>query len=354
MSKQYIFGRMDPRVVHDVQNKLIKSGKSGVVDLVSQGYAPTQEGTGVLYSWKNTPLAYINTPTLNLMVFSRALWEGLLNNDMLKYSLEGKSHWMGDCHKDKDEITFDEIAGRVTNFWLDDDNGMVMGDIDVMDTPKGAIIYTCAKTGRVANSSRGFGELRDTDHGLREVVPENYAHVSWDFVTFPAVNQCVMTMASDLTSNTEMNHMTDYLKGLLKQAYERNPKDKDLHQVCSSLGLLQPSKSVVIDSKFVGGLNNAIYMHELKRRLSSDSGLFSGGERGIFSARAMVGSLIQKVGAWLKREYSGVVFSEQDAVAYVSASNFIERVEITYSLHGVGISPRNRTLIVSRGVFKWS
>ena len=237
---QWIFGRMDPKHAFDIQSKMVKSGQMRTVDNVSQGYAPTQEGSGVLYSWKNTPLAYVNIPTLNRMVFSKALWEGLRNNDHLKYMLEGRSHWMGDCHKDKDEITFSEIAGRVNDFWIEGD--MVMGDIDLMDTTNGLIIYNCAKTGRVANSSRGFGALHDRSDGLKEVVPDEYMHVSWDFVTFPAVNKCIMTMADDITSTAEVDNLSEYLKSLIAEAYDRNPKDASLQKLASSAGVLKPKK----------------------------------------------------------------------------------------------------------------
>ena len=231
---QWIYGRKDPIQSFRVEKILRDSGQTKTIDNVSQGYAPTQEGTGVLYSWKNTPLAYVDIPTMNRMIFSRALWEGLIKNDYLLYALEGKSHWMGACHQDKDEVTFPEIAGRVTNLWIDSD--MVMGDIDIMDTPNGLIIYNCAKTGRVANSSRGFGELRDRSDGLKDVVPEEYMHVSWDFVTFPAVNKCIMTMADDITSTSAVDTLSDYLKGLIGQAYDRNPENEALQKLYQTAG----------------------------------------------------------------------------------------------------------------------
>ena len=261
---QYIFGRMDPQHTFSVEQKLVKAGLSKAIDNVSQGYAPTQEGTGVLYSWKNTPLAYVDIPTLNHMIFSRALWEGLLKNEFLKFALEGRSHWMGACHQDKDEITFPEIAGRVTNLWIDND--LVMGDIDIMDTTNGLNIYKCAKTGRVCNSSRGFGELRDRRDGLKEVVPEQYAHVSWDFVTFPAVNRCIMTMADDITSTTEVDNLSDYLRSLVCEAYERNPGDPALQKLFASAGGLR-KKSFVIDAKFRRDLGDALFCHNLRRSL---------------------------------------------------------------------------------------
>ena len=234
MQKQWIFGRKDLRHSIGVENRLLKSGQTKLVDNVSQGYAPTQEGTGVLYSWKNTPLAYIDIPTMNRMVFSRLLWDGLLHNDGLKFALEGRCHWMGSSHQDKDEVTFPEIAGRVSDLWIDGD--MVMGDIDVMDTSGGLNVYKCALTGRVANSSRGFGALRDLPNGLKEVVPEEYMHVCWDFVTFPAVNKCIMTMSNDITSTSAVDTLSDYLRGLISQAYERNPENEALQKLYASSG----------------------------------------------------------------------------------------------------------------------
>ena len=165
--------------------KLIKSSVYKTEDRVEQGYKPNQGGTGVLYSWKNKPLAYWDIPTLNNMIFSKHLWETIHENPFIKAALDNHCFWGEDQHRDNSEVLLENVAIRVNDFHCDENN-LVLGDIDLMDTPRGLTIYSLAKTGAIGNSSRGFGDLDDIGNGLTNVREDTYLAVDWDCVGFPA------------------------------------------------------------------------------------------------------------------------------------------------------------------------
>lgn len=222
--------------------KLIKSSIYKAEDNVAQGYKPTAEGNGVLYSWKNKPLAYYDIPTLNNMVFSKHLWESIHENQFIKAALDNHCFWGEDCHRDSSEVLFENVALRVNDFHVDENN-LIAGDIDLMDTPRGLTIYSLAKTGAIGNSSRGFGDLIDIGNGLTRVEESTYLAVSWDAVSFPAVPQCLSMYSVDNAPDITQSVM-DLEKGLreqissaIEEAYAKNPANEWIAAMFNSLHL---------------------------------------------------------------------------------------------------------------------
>jgi hypothetical protein len=172
-------------------------------------------------------------------------------------------------------MRFPEIAIRVTDFHLDRDN-LVLGNVDLMDTPNGLTIYSCVKTGRAGISSRGFGELRDADNGLRDVVPEDYQHIGFDCVTFPAVPAAHMSLVDQSAMATkELGSLSDHLRGLIEQAYESNPGSQILRELYSAVGKTARKRFNVQNA-----LVSAMVAHRLHSGVTS---LSSGRRRGIMS-----------------------------------------------------------------------
>ena len=170
--KQWIFGRGSSFSISNDAQTLLKSSGCIVSDFV--GDSPPDKVGPILCTFSAIPVAFWDVSTLNRMVFSKALWESLLANDYLKRTMEDGSHFGEGSHADRDEVMLKEIACRVNKFWLGDNN-LVLGNVDLLNTPNGNICYTLAKVGRVGISSRGFGELKDRADGLKDVVPDQYA-----------------------------------------------------------------------------------------------------------------------------------------------------------------------------------
>ena len=246
----------------DTKTKLIKSGLMKSDDKIMQGYKPEQNNNGVLYHWDNMPIAYYDIPTLNNMVFSKKLWESIHENPFIKAALDNKCYWGEDCHRDSSEVLLENVVLRINDFWIGDEN-VVLSSCDLMDTPKGLIIYSLAKTGMIGTSSRGFGDLIDIGNGLTRVDEDTYLAVSHDSVSFPAVPQAMCVSTSGSVIDDGINSLMDLETGLreqitsaIEEAYEKNPMNEWIAAMFNSLHLADKSKvfplasSVNLKNKF--------------------------------------------------------------------------------------------------------
>lgn len=248
--------------------KLIKSSIYKAEDKIEQGYKPNQGGNGVLFQWKNKPLAFYDVPTLNDMIFSKKLWNKIHENPFIKAALDNHCFWGEDQHRDNSEVLFENVTIRVDDFHCDENN-IVCGDVSLMDTPRGLIIYALAKTGAIGTSSRGFGDLfdRNTQHivdkthpqtGLVDVVEDAYLAVDWDCVTFPAVPNAMCLYTNEEQPNLTQS-IQDLEKGLrekitscIQEAYEKNPLDSWISTMFNSLNLAdKQSKTFILNENNV-------------------------------------------------------------------------------------------------------
>lgn len=233
------------------KTNLIKSGLMKSTDMITQGYKPEQDGTGILYHWDNMPLAYYDIPTLNNMVFSKKLWmETIHENPFIKASLENKAYYGEDCHRDNSEVFLENVCIRVNDWWADDHNG-ILGSVDLLDTPKGLIVYNIAKSGMVGTSSRGFGDLIDIGNGLTRVNEDTYLAVSHDCVVFPAVPAAFALNTGNPVVNQSATALMDLEKGLreqissaIEEAYEKNPANEWIAAMFNSLHLNDKQEKV--------------------------------------------------------------------------------------------------------------
>ncbi len=240
---------------NDIKSRLIKSGLSKSEDMIMQGYKPEQNDTGVLYSWKNMPIAYYDIPTLNNMVFSKKLWESIHENPFIKAAIDNKCYWGEDCHRDSSEVLLENVAIRVNDFWIADNN-IVCGNVDLMDTPRGLTIYSLAKTGMIGTSSRGFGDLDDIGNGLTRVREDTYLAVSHDCVGFPAVPAAMCVSTSGSAVEGGINSLNDLEKGLreqissaIEEAYEKNPMNDWIAAMFNALNLADKKKTFPMSDK---------------------------------------------------------------------------------------------------------
>jgi len=168
-----------------------------VQNFVDQGLAPTAESDGILASLQNYPLAYYDTPTANKQIFQRALWQGLKDNpDILFRMHESKSFFGEPSHQDSLEVLLPQVSHRVTDFDFVNESPLVLGSVDLLDTPMGNIIHSLMKSSWIGISSRGYGNLVDAGDGENQIVSaSDYLHVCWDFVGVPAVKEAMATIS---------------------------------------------------------------------------------------------------------------------------------------------------------------
>ncbi len=250
----------------DKKTHLIKNGLMKSTDMIMQGYKPEQNDTGILYHWDNMPIAYYDIPTLNNMVFSKKLWmEDIHENRFVKAALENKAFYGEDCHRDNSEVFLENVVLRVNDWWADDSN-TILGSVDLLDTPKGLIVYNIAKSGMVGTSSRGFGDLTDIGNGLTRVEEDTYMAVSQDAVCFPAVPSAFCLNTGNPVVEQSASALGDLEKGLreqitsaIEEAYQKNPMNEWIAAMFNSLHLADKSKTFVLNEKNVSNAFKKTY-----------------------------------------------------------------------------------------------
>ena len=256
--------------------KLIKSSVYKAEDRIEQGYKPEQGGNGILYHWENKPIGYWDIPTLNDMLFSKRLWNMIHDNQFIKASMDNKCWWGEDQHRDNSEVLLENVTIRVNDFHCDDNN-IVAGSLDLMDTPKGLIIYSLAKTGAIGTSSRGFGDLfdRNTGHivdsnhpqtGLVDVVEDAYLAVDWDCVSFPACPPCMSMFTSEEQPDLSQSVMDletglrEKITSAIMEAHEKDPMNEWIAAMFNSLNLAdKQSKTFVLNENNVKSVFKKTY-----------------------------------------------------------------------------------------------
>ncbi len=151
---------------------------------LNESYKPRK---GCLGRMEGICADYAN-PTRNGRFYSRALWEKVFNNDLIKESLESKT-LIGEL--DHPEERFEPLAKEacvvMTDYRFDDNNQVVLGGFDILDTPAGRILKSLLDYGCVMGvSSRGQGDITQGDT-FEEVDPDTYEFACFDVVTTPAV-----------------------------------------------------------------------------------------------------------------------------------------------------------------------
>ena len=151
---------------------------------LNESYKPRK---GCLGRMEGICADYAN-PTRNGRFYSRKLWEKVFDNDLIKESLESKT-LIGelDHPEDRFEPLAKEACVVMTDYKFDDDNQVVLGGFDILDTPAGRILKSLLDYGCVMGvSSRGQGDIVQNAE-FEEVEPDTYEFACFDVVTTPAV-----------------------------------------------------------------------------------------------------------------------------------------------------------------------
>lgn len=134
--------------------------------------------------------ADFKNPTRNGRLYPRKLWENVFNDSIFQESLKSKT-LLGelDHPEDRLEVLAGEACIVMTDYRIDDENGVIYAGFDILDTPRGKILKSLLDYGCVMGvSSRGQGDITNTSDG--EIVDEDtYDFACFDVVTTPAVEK---------------------------------------------------------------------------------------------------------------------------------------------------------------------
>lgn len=134
--------------------------------------------------------ADFKNPTRNGRLYTLELWKNVFNDPIFKESLESKT-LLGelDHPEDRLEVLAGEACIVMTDYRIDEDEGVIYAGFDILDTPRGKILKTLLDYGCVMGvSSRGQGDITNTADGER-VDEDTYDFACFDVVTTPAVEK---------------------------------------------------------------------------------------------------------------------------------------------------------------------
>lgn len=187
--------------------------KEGVEKSQKKGCLGTLEG----------PCADFLHPTRNGNFYSRKLWENAFNDDIIKESLEDKV-LLGELDHpgDRLETKAANAAIVMTGYSFDDENGLVNGTFDILDTPLGRVLKSLVDYGcKIGVSSRGEGDVEEINRDgeiVNQVDEDNYEFVAFDAVALPAVKAAKPTAINESLQKQKRKTLTESLLNEIKSA----------------------------------------------------------------------------------------------------------------------------------------
>jgi hypothetical protein len=123
-----------------------------------------------------------DTLNQNGRIYPRVILEREVRNYQ-KFIRERRSLGEAD-HPDSSVVELKNVSHLVTEARMDDD-GVVRGSIEILDTPAGKIIQNLIEAGvTLGISSRGVGSTRS--EGDRQIVQDDFQLICWDIVSEPS------------------------------------------------------------------------------------------------------------------------------------------------------------------------
>lgn len=139
------------------------------------------------------PCADYDRPTRNSNLYTRKLWENVFNDDIVKESLEDRI-LIGELDHPADRLETKAVNAAIvmTGYDFHDDEGLLYGSFDILNTPNGRILKSLLDYGcKIGVSSRGEGDVeeitQDSGDIVNKVDEDNYEFVGFDAVVLPAV-----------------------------------------------------------------------------------------------------------------------------------------------------------------------
>jgi len=155
---------------------------------------------GTVLASFDMPLADYQEHTRNGRLYTRSLWDSVINSSTVKEMLETKTLF-GEAHHPEErlEVKLPEVSHAIRNFRLDDSRGWLIGTVDILNTPNGRILKTFIDYGsKLGASSRGSGSV-ENDGTVDE---HSYNFVTFDIIPLPSNK--VARMPKDKVTSEEL------------------------------------------------------------------------------------------------------------------------------------------------------
>ena len=208
------------------------------------------------------PCADIINPTRNGRKYSNELWEKVFSNPIVQEYFEcGGIPGELDHPEGRQEIASDKICWIMPKPPVKNDNGELIGEWDILDTPNGRILKTLCDYGyKIGVSSRGSGEVYPDDDGNEAVDPDQYEFSCFDAVLLPAVKSARLSYVTESLGDSKIT-----LKQALQESLDKatDSDRKIMQETLSNLNLeYTPEEVSSVNSERPSSVNNIEVVEE--------------------------------------------------------------------------------------------
>lgn len=189
---------------------LVETVSSGTMSLVESTSKSNKRCLGTMYG----PCADFKNPTRNSNFYSKPLWNNVFNNEYVKECLEDRAI-IGELGHPQDRLETDlsNSCITMTDYEFRDDEGLVYGKFDILDTPKGQLLKSLLDYGvRIGVSSRGDGEVVTNEEGVNVVDEDDFNFIAFDAVILPAVRSAKPSLITESVKVDRANTVRAFTK----------------------------------------------------------------------------------------------------------------------------------------------
>ena len=162
-------------------------------------------------------------PTRNGRLYSEDLWEKVFKSPLVVEQFKAGGIFGELTHPDREEVALEKVAISMPQPPQKNDDGLLIGVWDILDTPCGRILKTLCDYGyTVGISTRGTGDITTDYDGNECVDPDTYTLNAMDIVTIPAVKEARLQYVTE-SLNTRKSLM-ESLGNLIEKSSEDDKK----------------------------------------------------------------------------------------------------------------------------------
>ena len=146
-----------------------------------------------------------NAPNANNRIYPRAILQK--ENERMQELIEARG-CIGELdHPDTPIVQLENGSHIVSKSWWNGDD--LMGEIEILDTPKGRILESYIKRGvRLGISSRGLGSTSKTNEGY-DLVEDDFNLITYDMVSNPSTTGAFMKLQENNEFKTMIKHNSE-------------------------------------------------------------------------------------------------------------------------------------------------
>lgn len=174
------------------------------------------------------PFFLVDGKSRNGRYYTRKLWEKAIERNSEAMANGTMLGTIGHSQKLDDEALLQGLAShRVARLWIDDDQGVGMGEILVLNTPSGRALNAYLRGGvQFPVSSRGYGGFRNEKRDGAPIIDEaSFELETFDFVRVQGVAIAIPKLVESLDMEANKIHTSLLGEGAISEKVTTDPKN---------------------------------------------------------------------------------------------------------------------------------